>query len=264
MSREGVEPRVAVGGAAAPARGAPPREAGRFPANHCLFALPLALGRRLRVGAVGEGAIKWRRGRSEAGSLASVSARLPEVKSGKDEGSPFPGWAGAGGACCFSGALRTPSAPLRGWEALALLGAGRVFVPEVMAAGRGGRIFPPPPLPPPPRRRAIGAPHPAEENRRLVGGLSGRELGRASPPSRGEGTGCVVGGWTVPLAPAPLGKGVAREASARALRGAGDPPLGRAGPTSCCRVGVGVRSHPQKGVPTLDGGRAVLPLLGEG
>lgn len=54
MRREKVEPAGTVGGAEggaeAPARGTTLLEAGRFPANHCWFALPLALARLTRGG----------------------------------------------------------------------------------------------------------------------------------------------------------------------------------------------------------------------
>lgn len=44
------------------------------------------------------------------------------------------------GACCFTRGLGTRSAPLKGWEALALLaGEGPILIPEVMAVG-GGRF----------------------------------------------------------------------------------------------------------------------------
>lgn len=54
MRQGGVEPGVGVGGAegvvGAPVRGTTLWEAGRFPANHCFFALPLALVRLPQVG----------------------------------------------------------------------------------------------------------------------------------------------------------------------------------------------------------------------
>lgn len=112
----------------------------------------------LGLGEVGEGAIKWRRGRSEAQSFALASARrLPEVKSGRDTPSVLVGWAGVGGARCFSRGLRTLYAPLRAREALALVGEGLVLAPEVVA---GECPCPPPPLA---SRRSGNAPHPAEE-----------------------------------------------------------------------------------------------------
>lgn len=66
------------------------------------------------MGEVEEGAIKWRRGRSEAPSFAQAVARLPEVKRGRDEGVDVPWLGGGWGACCFSEGLRAPSAPSEG------------------------------------------------------------------------------------------------------------------------------------------------------
>lgn len=97
--------------------------------------------------------------------LAQASAQLPEVKSGRDEGVGTPRLGGGWGRLLLLQGAAYPSAPLRGWEALALLGEGLVLVPEVMAAG-GGSV--PTPPPPPLPRLATVAPHPAEEKGGLL------------------------------------------------------------------------------------------------
>lgn len=78
--------------------------------------------------------------------LAQASAQLPEVKSGRGEGVGTPRLGGGWGRLLLLQGAAYPSAPLRGWEALALLGEGLVLVPEVMAAGGGSVPTPHPRL----------------------------------------------------------------------------------------------------------------------
>lgn len=101
MRREGEEPVGRIGGTGAGSprlRGAQPPEGrgGFLPITACLPS-PLRWPGWLGVGEVGEGAIKWRRGRSEAQSFAQASAPLPEVKSRRDGGVSVPGWEGGWG-----------------------------------------------------------------------------------------------------------------------------------------------------------------------
>lgn len=119
-------------------RGAQPPEGrgGFLPITVCLPS-PSRWPGSLGVGEVGEGAIKWRRGRSEAQSFAQASAPLPEVKSGREEGVCVPGREGDGGACCFSRGPYMPVHPVEGFGGLRPAGRGLVVVPEVMAAGGG-------------------------------------------------------------------------------------------------------------------------------
>jgi hypothetical protein len=127
MKREGAEPSGRVGGAEGGGcdayTGRNALRGGTVSCQSLLVCPPPGVGPAASGwGRSGRGAIKWRRGRSEAQSFAQALARLPEVKSGRDVGSAFFGWAGAGGACCFFKGTRTPFAPLRDREALALLG----------------------------------------------------------------------------------------------------------------------------------------------
>lgn len=84
------------------------------------------------MGEVGEGAIKWRRGRSEAQSFAQALARLPEVKSGREEGVGVTRLGGGWGRLLLLQGVAHAVRPLEG------LGGPRPAARSILAPEEGG------------------------------------------------------------------------------------------------------------------------------